>query len=300
MNLISTFKKSRLVQLVLLGSACVLLTIIWSISTTSVIPVFFGGILLVLMLNLVTVRMVLLQWKITTMAKSANKRRHSLEVTIANTALDLRRELLVEISSINTSAYVNLRRQGTPIVRPLALMMSDRPATGRMSAAVQEAENRDAILHEMLNQGLTLGGRTKIIGIVSPKLRDMLSINYDVLEISPGIMRQQLHETAARILVIDQHAFRSGPWFGADTASGTSLFVLITDLVNLAKSFDIAIWFISTGEVPNPYTNELRSMCTGSFGVDVQDVDWSEYFPVNFVRQVNDYAISVRKEIDQK
>lgn len=258
------------------------LTTIRFFSIIESLPILFALILL-------AARLVRLQWHVGTLQKSVRKIKWDSEDKIDA----LRVRLLSEIDTIqknNGSTHEASKRR--PSIRSgiqLKPISSSGPAVGRYAAGTQDAPDRDVRLYDLLNQRLTPGGPTELMGVVSPKFKKILAAEFQLKELAPSIISQQVQDSTATMMIIDEQAFRSGVWFGADSASGTLLFDRLVQAIDLANDLQIAIWFVSTEAAPREFTNELKKLATGILGFEALDKEWSEDIHIKLHESISEY-----------
>lgn len=99
--------------------------------------------------------------------------------------------------------------------------------------------------------------RPIIAAIATQALRDDMSVFGNVVGLRPDSGLNTL-PVAAAYLVVEDSAFESGPWFGADSAEGTELFLMLSEILKLAKSRGILTVMVARSGVANHYTRELE------------------------------------------
>lgn len=298
MTLINLVKKSKVLQITILSIIFAIFSAIAFMITKWAFFLVICFVVLGALLFILFARVVELQWNVATLDKSTNRRRREIEEQIALLGLTLRQELHNENRRNRTRRFGQFQSAATKSVQPMGFPSTTAPLVGRLAAGVPDSGERSMKLHEMLNQLLPNASKTQLLGVSSPALTNMLSREYEVHELLPGIIHEQIHASSARVLVIDQEAFRRGPWYGADAAAGTLLFTELSEAVEMARNADMAVWYVSTGGVPNPYTNELRDSATGIFGFNEQDNTWAEDIGIVLKDIIDIYVAGVRVKVE--
>ncbi|MDJ0316238.1 hypothetical protein [Arthrobacter antibioticus] len=282
-------KKSRLIQFTTASVIFFSVFAILYVFADFRIFLFFVIIYLLLMITVLMTRVVQLEWRTTTTEKSETKRRLANESLLNEMRLEIQRELHEELRLGRAKLPANSRSARDSFRRSTKIGPSDGPVVGRLAAAVAETNEYDNRLFELLNPGK----QCVVAGILSANLRHALEDHYSVCEVLPGVVQQQLSDSNASMLVIDQHAFQEGAWFGADSASESLLNAQIIESIELAKTLDMIVCYISTGAVARPYSNSIRSVADAVFGADAEDTDWSESIGVRFVTIIDSYVSAI-------
>lgn len=266
-----------------------LVGVIFVFTSLEIFPVVGFAVLITLFAAL-TARVVQLQWHVATLDKSNRTRRREIEDQIAALGMALRHDLQGGNRKHRASESLRRQPQSRKYAQPMVGSSPGAPLVGRVAAGVPETGYRHAKLNEMLNQLDPNPSKTRILGILSASFKSRLVADFEVEELSPGILHEQIYHSVARIIIIDEEAFRQGPWYGADSAAGTLLCAQLSEAIEMARNADIAIWYVATGATPNPYTNEIRDAATGVFGFNAKDASWNENFGVLLPEIIEEYA----------
>lgn len=79
------------------------------------------------------------------------------------------------------------------------------------------------------------------------------------VKIRPGMAIQQLRQSSANYLVIDEHQLNRGQWYGALDASGTRLMRELLETIKFAISNGMATYIIHSAQKPDVNSLVLRS-----------------------------------------
>lgn len=292
-HLLGLLQKSRLFQVVAaLLTVCVALAVAYIFMSSRLFS-SASSLVIAIVVALLTLRVIQLEWKTATAEKSRKFRRAELDTRFET----LNRSLRAEMTRLSDSARVAMPNNVAPVA--ISSAVAHEPSAGivigRTAASVPESTVRQSVLFELLGQGGRGNVLPKIAGVLSPGLRHALDGLYDVTELSPSFAREQIARIGAGMVVIDQKAFESGPWYGADSATGTLLFAELSSTIEAATSAGNPVWFIATDSVPSPYTNEFRKRSTGVFGFESTDLTWTEGLSVRFVNAVDEYVAGEKK-----
>ncbi len=109
---------------------------------------------------------------------------------------------------------------------------------------------------------------THIAGIFSPSLRSRLEPEHHLEHLMPTTLRTVVKKLRPDVIVIDQAALRSGPWFGTESAQGAALFRDLLWLLSWARTEGISVFFVETSESPDVRTNEIRKSSSAVIPLD--------------------------------
>lgn len=293
-ELLTLLRTSRLLQIVvaILGVA-VAVSFLHIFLPSRLLPAT-SNVVMAVAIGLLALRNIQLEWKVATAEKSVKVRRAEIETRFDSLAKSLRGEL-ANLSDAAAKHTVQGEISGHAKVAKASTEPSNKLVIGRTAAGVPESTQRQSVLYELMGQGQKEDIRPKISGVFSPSLRNILVGLYEVTDLSPSFASEQISRVTSGMVVIDQKAFESGPWCGADSATGTLLFSELTNTMDAAKSAGTPVWFVATDSVPNPYTNEYRKRSTGVFGFDSIDTTWTEGLPLRFVDAVDEYVAGEKK-----
>lgn len=299
MHVISLLRKSKLVGIATIAAlVSISSAVLFYFLSSTLFPLISIFLLSVVAVVLVT-RIVQLEWQVATLVKSGRRQKSESSARIDALGVAFRKELTDEIRRISVPAVPphnsvasSAKPRGAASVQEKS---KSAPVIGRLAAGDTEAARRQSELFSYLNQGLPTGAKTPLLGIMSSELQRIMSREYDLSNLSPSIAREQIAQTSAEMIVIDQRAFERGSWYGASSASGALLFAELSDSIKIARHKNIPVWYISTGTVPSPFSNDLEKMSTGVFGHTHDDTQWGEDLEVKFVHFINEYVSGVRR-----
>ncbi|MEV8182916.1 hypothetical protein [Specibacter sp. NPDC078692] len=292
-------RKSRFLQIIASFLALVIVAAVVYMSVGARILPAMGISLLSLIVGILASRVIQLEWKVATTAKSINTRNVELDARFDSLKQLLRNEFRAQPSVVGPATTIEKASpvKHAPVAAKNAPVMpsaTGQLVIGRTAASVPESVQRQSVLFDLLNHGSRGGSRPNLTGVLSRELKDVLQGQYQVTELSPSVAREQIARSGPTQVVIDQRAFESGAWFGADAATGTLLFTELAATIELAKSSGIPVWFIATDSVPSPYTNEYRRLATSVFGFNSSEAAWDEGLSVRFLDAVNEYLAGVQ------
>lgn len=127
-----------------------------------------------------------------------------------------------------------------------AAIREDDPATGAKYAA-------------LLRQPTGRADDRPVVALVAPELDSTgLEAHCRVIQVHPESYETDLREETA-YLVIDDSAFASGPWFGADSAEGTDLYLRLRHLIHTARRRHVLTVMLRS-QAADHFTGELESL----------------------------------------
>jgi len=131
-----------------------------------------------------------------------------------------------------------------------------RAAAGRVDDP-QTGDKYAALLSEPSAGG---DDRPLALTVASSPVAGQLHDQCRVVPIRPEAEVSELLDGAA-YLVIDDAAFESGPWFGADSAEGTDLYMRLRDVIHEARARHVLPIFVRRRGSGDHFTGELESLC---------------------------------------
>lgn len=134
------------------------------------------------------------------------------------------------------------------------------PAGRAAAGRVDDPQTRDkyaALLSEPCAGG---DDRPLVLTVASSPIARHLHDQCRVVSIRPEVAVSDLLDGAS-YLVIDDAAFESGPWFGADSAEGTDLYMRLRDLIHAARARRVLPIFVRQRGCGDHFTGELESLC---------------------------------------
>jgi hypothetical protein len=182
-----------------------------------------------------------------------------------------------------------------PAARPAA--PSSGPAIGRLAAAVADDRERQAKIRGCLGIPPTApwGGRV-IYSIIGKDLFHHLGDAHTVEPLRPSTIAAQIGNGTGSALIVDDNAFASGIWFGADSAAGTLLANEIFHALAECRSRGIPVYFVRTRREPNIYTTDFEAASDVVFSDRSSTDEWAEDYKFGLLSSLETY-VTVNKGV---
>ncbi|MFF2029712.1 hypothetical protein [Arthrobacter sp. NPDC058192] len=238
-----------------------------------------------LMAVLAFTQLVKLRWVQETEARKAHSRFRELR--------DLVRGLSTPVHPIqgpaqqtkNSAGSAENRKAGPPAAAPAGR------AIGRQAAAVEDDLSRQSRIHGYLGvpSAAPWGGRI-IYTIVGRELHRHLGDAHALESLRPSTIAAQIAGGSGSALVVDDNAFTSGAWFGADSAAGTLLAEEILGALAACRSAGTPVYFVRTRRESDIYTPALEAASDVVFSDRSTMDEWTEDYTFGLLRSLETFV----------
>ncbi|WP_264354281.1 hypothetical protein [Pseudarthrobacter sp. MM222] len=249
----------------------------------------FGALsltLLTLMAVTAVSQLVKLRWVQETEARKARSRFREL------------REALRGLSTPAHQASTPARQVPKTAAAPAEKKKPVSPATpspgraiGRLAAAVEDDRDRQARILSYLGvpPAAPWGGRI-VYAIMGRELDRYLGDTHALEFLRPSTIGAQIASGSGSALVIDDSAFTSGIWFGADSAAGTPLANEILPALAECRSRGIPVYFVKTRRESDIYTLDFEAASDVVFSDRPSLDEWTEDYTFGLLASLEAFA----------
>ena len=164
-------------------------------------------------------------------------------------------------------------------------------AIGRLAAAVEDDRDRQTRILGYLGEPPTApwGGRI-IYSIVGRELDRYLGDTHALEFLRPSTIAAQIARGRGSALVIDDTAFTSGIWFGADSAAGTPLANEILQALAECRSRGIPVYLVKTRRESDVYTPAFEADSDVVFSDRTSLDGWNEDYTFGLLAALQTFA----------
>ncbi|WP_460682326.1 hypothetical protein [Nesterenkonia populi] len=161
----------------------------------------------------------------------------------------------------------------------------DRKAgqSGRAAAYVPPDPNLQERLSVYLNGGSwpdrdqSVEGAKRVLAVGTAGLREFLeSEGYDVIDVGPNSYKEDIAAGAAAFAVVEDRALSEGPWHGAASAVRMEQFQSLQTFLNANAALETTSYYLDTGEVPDVFTESLKTAAGMNVCGGALDEEWAE------------------------
>ncbi|WP_427130822.1 hypothetical protein [Pseudarthrobacter sp. S9] len=206
------------------------------------------------------------------------------------------RELRDMLGGISTSVQqipetrVTSAEKNPPVVSP-GVVPSSGPVIGRLAAAVTDDRHRQSKILGYLGVPPTApwGGRI-VYSILGKELYRYLGDAHALESLRPSTIAAQIANGSGSALIVDDSAFSSGSWFGADSAAGTLLANEILQALAECRSQGIPVYFVRTRREPNIYTAEFEAASDVVFSDRSSMDEWTEDYKFGLLNSLETFV----------
>jgi hypothetical protein len=162
---------------------------------------------------------------------------------------------------------------------------------GRLAAAVADDRHRQSKILGYLGVPPTApwGGRT-VYSILGNDLYQYLADAHALEPLRPSTIAAQIANGSGSVLIVDDSAFTSGIWFGADSAAGTLLANEILHALAECRSQGMPVYFVRTRREPNIYTTEFEAAADVVFSDRSSMDEWTEDYKFGLLNSLETFV----------
>jgi hypothetical protein len=132
---------------------------------------------------------------------------------------------------------------------PTARSRPTEITSGRAAALSVVNEESEEMLFRLVMAGSTnrIPGQPLVAGIVSSELEEEIELlGFDFLFLSPGCVHESLVRSSPDVIVIQRSQFHAGPWYGAESTTGTKLAGQVIAMSDYAIKQQIPCYFLDS------------------------------------------------------
>ncbi len=223
-----------------------------------------------------------------------------LQETEARKARSRFRELRDMLAGLSTSTHQVPKPAAAPAEKhkPASPSTPASPAApasgraiGRLAAAVKDDGDRQAKILGYLGAPPTApwGGRI-VYAIAGQDLHRYLGDAHALESLRPSTVAAQIANGRGSALVLDDSAFTTGIWFGADSAAGTLLANEILRAMAECRSQGMPVYFVRTRREADIYTMDFEAASDVVFS-DRSTMDaWTEDYKFGLLDSLESFA----------
>jgi hypothetical protein len=231
-------------------------------------------------------QLVRLRWLQETEARKARSRFRELRDLLARAS--------TPVQKASTPAQQAPKKAAVPAEKqkPIApAAPSAGRAIGRLAAAVEDDRDRQTRILRYLGVPPTApwGGRI-VYSIVGRELDRFLGDTHALEFLRPSTIAAQIARGRGSALVIDDTAFTSGIWFGADSAAGTPLANEIFQALAECRSRGIPVYLVKTRRESDVYTPAFEADSDVVFSDRTSLDGWTEDYTFGLLAALQTFA----------
>ncbi|MGY2746025.1 hypothetical protein ACVWZ8_003142 [Arthrobacter sp. UYCu723] len=169
-------------------------------------------------------------------------------------------------------------------------------AIGRLAAAATDDRQRQSRILGYLGVPPTApwGGRV-IYSILGRDLSRYLGDAHALEALRPSTIAAQIANGSGSALIVDDTAFASGIWFGADSAAGTVLANEILQALAECRSQGVPVYFVRTRRAAEIYTRDLEAASDVVFSDRSSMDEWTEDYKFGLLNSLETF-VKMKKE----
>jgi hypothetical protein len=191
------------------------------------------------------------------------------------------------------------RKAAAPAAPAAAPAAPARRAVGRLAAAVEEDRHRQTRILGYLGvpPAAAFGGR-RIYSIVGKELHRYLGDTHELESLRPSTIGAQIASgSGSAVVVVDDSAFISGTWFGADSAAGTLLANEILRALAECRSQGMPVYFVRTRPESDIYTPAFEAAADVVFSDGPSLDEWTEDYTFGLLASLQTFAKMTKGEL---
>lgn len=164
-------------------------------------------------------------------------------------------------------------------------------AVGRLAAAVEDDQQRQSRIQSYLGAppAAPWGGRI-IYSIMGRELNRYLGATHALEPLRPCTIAAQIASGSGTAVVVDDSAFTSGIWFGADSAAGTLLANEILQALTACRSAGTPVYFVRIRRESNVYTLDFEAASDVVFSDRSSMDEWTEDYKFGLLTSLETFV----------
>ncbi|WP_211883032.1 hypothetical protein [Pseudarthrobacter albicanus] len=169
-------------------------------------------------------------------------------------------------------------------------------AIGRLAAAVMDDRQRQSKILGYLGvpPAAPWGGRV-IYSILGGDLSRYLGDAHALEALRPSTIAAQIANGSGSALIVDDTAFASGSWFGADSAAGTLLANEVLQALAECRSQGMPVYFVRTRRAAEIYTRDFEAASDVVFSDRSSMNEWTEDYKFGLLNSLETF-VKMKKE----